>query len=121
VSGPFRSDDEQIREQLRRVEEEVRALEDTHADLQRALELRGRRRPWIQISLVAIVMSLAVGYKVGHLDASNQDARDLAAMHQEAFDSAAKEHADLLDCEKAQAFTMETTAECRRDLQRLSR
>ena len=121
MGGPFRSDSEHLREQLRRVDEEVQAVEEKRADLQRALALRDRRRPWVTASLVTVVLGIAAGYAVGYFDASREDARALADYHQTAFDAAAVEHVELLDCEQLKRVTTAQVAECRRDLGRRKR
>ncbi len=116
MTSPFRSDAEHVREQRRRVDEEAGALEEKHADLQRALALRGRARAWLKISLVATVVAVAGGYAIGYFDAACEDARALAACNQAAIGEAELEHIELLDCERRKRFTKADVAACRSEL-----
>jgi hypothetical protein len=65
MSTPFRSELEQVREQLRRSEERVQALTDENAEMVRASNVRGRTRARIVVMSGGVGAVLAVGYLMG--------------------------------------------------------
>lgn len=71
----FRSEIEQVREQLRREEEKTRELIENQADLERQLLLKKRGWPLVAIFVIGAALAGLLGFTLASFDASRRMVR----------------------------------------------
>ncbi len=98
--SPFRSEEEQTREHLRRAEEKILELGEEKADLQRQLAI-GRRSPGWVVVAGGMLLSGGLGFMIATIDAQKKQARYEVELERyrlrefEAVDARRRAEADL--------------------------
>jgi len=109
---PFRSESEQQREQLRRIEEQASELLEEKAQLEEHAESKGRRGAWITGAVVAVVAASFVGYGIGAASASTDATRWRMRQHRDDAAELAREQAIHEECKAANAELTADIAAC---------
>ncbi len=95
---PFRSEDEQIRERSRRVDEEARELLEEQAALERQVAVAaaaGGRSLALLVAVVAILATTFIGFEAGTLEAEKRAERRMEEL--------ARDEVARLDVERARS------------------
>jgi hypothetical protein len=118
---PFRSEGEQVREQIRRVHEVARELLEEQSELERQVKVqeaaaRGRSLLGLLVAVVAVVATTFIGFETGALEAEKREARSMEEVER---DEAARLDVDSARLEKCSRERDRVTPEdtmCRRDV-----
>ena len=113
---PFRSEAEQIREQIRRTEEQVEDLVREKAELDRQVGAVAPRRAWLIGFVVVVVAASVIGYTGGALGAAKlfseegelRQAREAAELE--------REGARLRECQAAESRSDESLMACQAEV-----
>jgi hypothetical protein len=109
---PFRSETEQIREQLRRIEETTRGVLEEKSDLERQLGGRNAQRRWGIILGATILVAVSLGYGTGTLEASTRATKFLALRAHENANELEQEQARRYQCRGSEQHALSRIAEC---------
>lgn len=113
---PFRSEGEQVREQIRRVEEEARELLEEQAALERqAAAAGGRSLVGLLVAVVAIVAATFIGFGTGTLAAEKRATRRMEDVVRDEAARLDAESARLYDCGRERERAATETTTCSRD------
>ena len=118
---PFRSEGEQVREQIRRVEEEARELLEEQATLERQVKLQeaaagGRSLVALLVAIVAVAATTFIGFETGMLEAEKRAARRMEELERDEVARLDAERARQAACSRErERATMEANA-CRSDV-----
>jgi hypothetical protein len=115
---PFRSEDEHLREQIRRVEEHVRELLEEQASLEQQVKARassGGARSFLAllVAAVAIGATTVIGVETGALDADKRGARRLEALERDEAARLDVERSRMSACEREREAAMAEKLACR--------
>jgi hypothetical protein len=113
---PFRSDAEQIRENVRRLDEQAAELREEHAALERQVADSRRPRVWAAWLIGGIAVSSLVGYEGGAFQASLRSMAQSSIRDREALLDLERERARRVDCGTRQAALLEDVSACRAKL-----
>ena len=118
---PFRSEGEQVREQIRRVEEEGRELLEEQATLERQVKLQeaaaGGRSPIATlVAIVAVAASTFIGFETGTLEAEKRAARRMEEVERGEVARLDVERARETACSRERGRATKETSSCRSDV-----
>ena len=113
---PFRSETEQLRERLRRVEEQESELREEKAALEREAEPQTRGRGWIGLTVFGLIVASLSGYGIGALAVSREASRLRAIQDREEAEDLDRERTRLVDCRMAAAGMRAQVESCEREV-----
>lgn len=118
---PFRSEDEQVREQIRRVEEKVAELLEEQTSLEKQASARAgservRRLLVLVVAAVAIGATTVLGVETGALDASKRGARRLEALERDEADRLDRVRSKIVECDREREAAMAEKLACKHGL-----
>lgn len=111
---PFRSETEQLRERIRRTEEEERELLVEKAALERRAA-PDKRRGWITSTLVASFIACAAGYGIGIAPMSAEASRRREARARAEAEELDRERTVNTECRISLAHFEDSAARCEAD------
>ncbi len=123
---PFRSEGEQVREQIRRLEEEARELLEEQSTLERQVKLQeaaagGRSPVAILVAIVAVAATTFIGFETGTLEAEKRAARRMEEVERDEIARLDLERARQAACGRERERAATETASCRSDVTELER
>ena len=123
---PFRSDGEQLREKIRRVEEEARELLEEQSALERQVKLQevaagGRSLIALLVAIVAVAATTFIGFETGTLEAEKRAARRIEQLERDEVAQLDVGRASHNTCSREHERATTETSACRSDVTDLQR